>query len=94
MKRIFYVAILISFLLTTSFANFFHTEKNLFDNDQCPACNLQKSTKATTQIHFFHFAELALLEILQIIETFNYSYILVFHPSSRSPPQFLAASSA
>lgn len=86
-KKIFNLAVFIFFLLITSFANFFHTEKSLFDNDQCPACNLQKSTKVTTQIHFFHFAEPVLLEILQIVEAFNYSYIFVLHPSSRSPPQ-------
>jgi hypothetical protein len=86
-KKASNLVILIFFFLTISFANFFHTEKTLFDNDDCPACRLLKSTQATSQIHFFHFAQPALLEILQIIELFNYSYIFVLYPSSRSPPQ-------
>ena len=86
-KKIFNLVILIFFLLTTSFVNFFHTEKTLFENDGCPACNLLKSTQATSQIHFFHFAEPGLLEILQVVESSNYSYIFVLYPSSRSPPQ-------
>ena len=86
-RKIFNLVILIFFLLTISFANFFHTEKTLFDDDGCPACQLLKSTQATSQIQFFYLAEPALLEILQVFELFNYSYIFILNPTSRSPPQ-------
>jgi hypothetical protein len=86
-KRNVNLGILIFFLLSISFANFFHTEKSPLENDHCPACNLLKSTQATTQIHFFYMAELRLLEILPIIESFHYSHITIIQRSSRSPPQ-------
>lgn len=85
--KILNLLILVFFLSTISFANFFHTEKTPFDNENCPACQLLKSTQATGEIHFFHLAEPALLEILPVIESPHYAYILVLHPSSRSPPQ-------
>lgn len=86
-KRIFSLGILFLFVLIISFANFFHTEKTPFENDQCPACNLQKSTQATSHIHFFHLPSPTFLEILQIIEYSYYSSIFIFHSSSRAPPQ-------
>ena len=85
-KRIFNLVILFVFVLVISFANFFHTEKGPFESDQCPACNLLKSTQATSQIHFFHLPLPAFLEILQIEESSNDISTLVFLPSSRAPP--------
>lgn len=85
--KVLNVAFLVFFLLTLSFANFFHTEKTPFEKDGCPACHLLKSTQATSQIHFFHFAEPVLLETLPVIEFFHYSHIAVLQRSSRSPPQ-------
>ncbi|MGB7297382.1 MAG: hypothetical protein WBC70_17530 [Candidatus Aminicenantales bacterium] len=80
-------AFLVFFFLVISFANFFHTERTPFENDGCPACNLVKSTQATSQIHFFLLAEPVLLETLAIIKSFHYSHIGVEEGSSRSPPQ-------
>lgn len=81
------VAFLVFFFLTLSFANFFHTEKTPFEKDGCPACQLLKSTQATSQIHFFSLAMPVLLETLPAIEFFHYSHIPVLPRSSRSPPQ-------
>jgi hypothetical protein len=86
-KLILHLTVLVFFVLTVSFANFFHTEKGPVESDQCPACNLLKSTQATSQIHFFHLPSPTFLEILQIEESFDYLYIFVIHPSSRAPPQ-------
>jgi len=86
-KQIFNLSILFLFVLIVSFANFFHTEKTLFEDKQCPACNLQKSTQATGHIHFFHLPLPTSFEILQIEESPDYIYIFIFHSSSRAPPQ-------
>jgi hypothetical protein len=86
-KQIFNLVILFIFVLIVSFANFFHTEKTPFENDQCPACNLQKSIQATNHINFFYLPSPTFLEILPIIEYSYYSSILIFHTSSRAPPQ-------
>jgi len=85
-KRIFNLVILIFFLLITSFANFFHTEETPFESDQCPACNLQKSTQATSHIHFFHLPLPVFLEILEIEESSDYIFTFIFYSSSRAPP--------
>jgi hypothetical protein len=86
-KEIFHLVILLFFVLIVSSVNFFHTEKGPVESDQCPACNLLKSTQASSQIHFFHLPLPTFLEILQIEESFDYIYTLIFHPSSRAPPQ-------
>lgn len=86
-RNIIHFGILLFFLLSIAFANFFHTEKSPFENDRCPACNLLKFTQATSQIHFFHLAKPIRLETLPVIEFSHYSHIAVFQRSARSPPQ-------
>lgn len=86
-KQIFNLGILLFFFVIVSFANFFHTEKSPFEDDKCPACNLQKCTRATSHINFFHLPLPTFLEILQIEESSNYIYTFIFHSSSRDPPQ-------
>jgi hypothetical protein len=86
-KQIFHLVVLLFFVLVVSSANFFHTEKGPVESEQCPACNLLKSTQATSHIHFFHLPSPAFLEILQIEESFDYLYTFIFRPSSRAPPQ-------
>lgn len=75
------------FLFITLSINFFHTEKTLTRNDNCPACQFQSSSLTTSQINFFHLTPPLLLGLLNSPESFNYAYILSIHPSSRSPPQ-------
>ncbi len=75
------------FLLVTLFINFFHTEKTLAENDNCPACNFLHSSLTTNQINFFHLPSPSLLSLFKTIESFDYEYILLLDPSSRSPPQ-------
>jgi hypothetical protein len=86
-KQILHLVVLLFFVLIVSSANFFHTEKGPVESNQCPACNLLKSTKATSHIHFFYLPSPTLLETLQIEDSFDYIYTTIFHPSSRAPPQ-------
>jgi len=80
-------AFLFLFLFVTLFINFFHTEKTLCKNDTCPACNFQNSSLTTSQINFFHLPPPSILSLFKLTESFNYEYILLVDPSSRSPPQ-------
>lgn len=88
-KDILNLTILFTFLFFTLFINFFHTERHLTDNDNCPACNFQISTFTTHQIIFFILPHPDILGILKTYLSFNYHYIFVIEPSSRSPPQIL-----
>lgn len=75
------------FLSVTLCINFFHTENSIQINHNCPACQFQCSTLATTQINFFHLPQLMLLEMLKTFETFHYNSLCFVNPASRSPPQ-------
>jgi hypothetical protein len=75
------------FLSVTLCINFFHTEYSIQANHNCPACQFQNSTLATSQISFFHLPQLTLLEMLKTFETFHYSSLCFVNPTSRSPPQ-------
>ncbi len=77
---------LFSFLFITLSINFFHTEKILTRNDNCPACQFQNSSLTTHQINFFHLTPPLLLGLLSPPESFNHAFILSIQPSSRSPP--------
>jgi hypothetical protein len=81
------ILFLLVFLFATLFINFFHTEKNVMDNDNCPACNFMHSTMATSQINFFHLPQLYFLDILKTFYSFSYQKIFPINPTSRSPPQ-------
>lgn len=81
------ILFLIIFLTTTLFINFFHTETNLLENDNCPACNFLNSSFATNIINFFHIPLLSLFSILEIFESFNYTYIFSIDSLARSPPR-------
>lgn len=86
-KRNLIPAFLFIFLFVTLFINFFHTEKTLTESDNCPACNFQNSSLTTSQINFFHLPPPSIFSIFKLTESFNYEYILLVDPSSRSPPQ-------
>jgi hypothetical protein len=81
------LSFLLVFLFTTLFINFFHTDKTVLSKDNCPACNFQHSTLATSQIHFFQLPQLYLLEPLKTFYSFSYSKTSYLNPTSRSPPQ-------
>lgn len=80
-------AFLFIFLIVTLFVNFFHTEKDIKNNKFCPVCHFQNSFLVNCHINFFNFTPPLLLGLLNSPESFNYTYILSIHPSSRSPPQ-------
>jgi hypothetical protein len=86
-KKFFNLAFLFIFLLVTLFINFFHTEKNILKNDNCPACHFLNSSITTSQINFFHLPPLSILGALKTFELFRHTYIPIITPSSRSPPQ-------
>jgi hypothetical protein len=75
------------FLSVTLCINFFHTENSIQPNHNCPACQFQNSTLATSQIDFFHLPQLTLLEMLKTFEAFHYKSLCFVNPTSRSPPQ-------
>lgn len=86
-QKLFNLFFLSVFLVVTLFINFFHTEKNFARDDNCPACNFQRSSLTTTQINFFHLPPPAIFTILKTFESFNYTCIFFIDPSSRSPPE-------
>lgn len=86
-KKPLNLAFLFTFLFLTLFINFFHTEKNILRNDNCPACHFQNSTLTTSQINFFQLPQLFLLETRITFYSFNYKQIFFINPTSRSPPQ-------
>ena len=86
-KKYSILASLFLFLLVSLFIHFFHCEKTLAQNDNCPACQFQSSSLTTSQIDFFHLPPPSILGILRSLESFNYTYILPANPTSRSPPQ-------
>jgi len=86
-KRLFNLAFLLVFFSITLFINFFHTEKTVARDDNCPACHFLNSTFATSQIHFFHLPPLSSLGIYKPFYFFNYTFLFIIEPTSRSPPQ-------
>ena len=86
-KRYFILASLFLFLLVSSLINFFHCEKTLTRNDNCPACQFQNSSLTTNQINFFLLPPPSILGILKSLESFSHTFILSTNPTSRSPPQ-------
>jgi len=81
------LAFLFIFLLITLFINFFHTEKTSASSNNCPACHFLNSTFTTSQINFFHLPPPSISGILKTFESFNYTYIFIIDPFSRSPPE-------
>lgn len=86
-KKYFNLAFLITFLFVSLFINFFHTEKTLTQNDNCPACQFQNSSITTSQINFFYIPPPSILSINKSSESFNYTHFFFVDPTSRSPPQ-------
>jgi hypothetical protein len=86
-KKLFNLAFLLFYLVIVLTINFFHTEKTLGRDDDCPACHFLNSSFTTSQINFFHLPLLSIIGILKTFESFNYLYLFIIEPSSRSPPQ-------
>jgi len=86
-KKLLNLAFLIIFLSLILSINYFHTDKTLICNNDCPACHFLNSTFTTSQINFFHHPQLSLLEIIQTFESFQYKQISLTNPLSRSPPE-------
>lgn len=88
-KRVWILAnlsVLFAFLFIVLFINFFHTEKTLTTNENCPACQFQTSSLTTNQIPFSFLPQPSLLGLFKTVDTFHFTYILTIHPISRSPP--------
>jgi len=85
-KNIFGLAFPVFFFLVISSFNFFHTEKTPFEDQKCPACNLQHSTKAIELLNAYQpplpeFSGFSPSEIIPfVIIDFNHQI------NSRSPP--------
>ncbi len=75
------------FLAVTLFINFGHTEHTLTSQEDCPACHFLNSTFTTCQINFFHLPPPSVTGVLKDFYFFNYTYIVLIAPSSRSPPE-------
>ncbi len=86
-KKLFNLAFLLVFFSITLFINFFHTEKTIARDDNCPACHFLSSAFATSQIHFFHLPPLSPLGIYKTFYSFDYASLFIIEPTSRSPPQ-------
>lgn len=78
---------LFTLLVVILFVNFIHTEKDIKNNKFCSVCHFQNSFLVTCHINFFHLPPPLLLGLLNSAESFNYTFILCVHPSTRSPPQ-------
>ncbi len=86
-KKHLNVGFLFILLVVILFVNFFHSEKDLKNNKFCPVCHFQNSFFVTCHINFFHLPPPSILGILGPSESFNFTYVLSVHPSTRSPPQ-------
>jgi hypothetical protein len=75
------------FLFVTAFINFFHTDEQLNERDDCPACHFLNSTFTTNQIDFFFIPPPVVSGLLESRCFRTYRSIAVIHCTSRSPPQ-------
>jgi hypothetical protein len=74
------------FFSVTLFANFFHTERTVDDNDNCPACHFLNSTFLTTQIHLFHLPPLTSEGLVETFSLSSYVSSAVALFLTRAPP--------
>ncbi|OQX51780.1 MAG: hypothetical protein B5M54_10495 [Candidatus Aminicenantes bacterium 4484_214] len=84
----FHITFLFLFLLVVLGVNFLHTEENLRDTDNCPACQFLRSSLTTNQINFFHLPILVGEYYLCFTPKVEHRFIVIILPSSRSPPAF------
>lgn len=86
-KKYFNLVFLFIFTCVVLFANFFHTEKMLTQDDNCPACQFQHSSLTTAQINFFILTPPAFFNLFSSFESFDYDCFFSISSNSRSPPQ-------
>jgi hypothetical protein len=81
------LAFLFVFLSLTLFINFFHTEENITDTDNCPACQFQNSSITISQINFFILPPPPITGEVDVFYSFDCHSTFFIEPSSRSPPE-------
>jgi len=87
MKRTFNFSFVLIYFLIILCSNFCHTEKTLAGDDNCPACNFQRSSSCTSHIDFFQLPQLSIIGILETFESVAYHKIFIIDLLARSPPQ-------
>ncbi len=83
--RLSLIFLFIFFLVTVSI-NFFHIEKTIIENANCPAGNFLHSTLTTAHINFFFMPAPGFLNLIQTVDFFHYNDLFAIHTRSRSPP--------
>jgi hypothetical protein len=81
-----FLVVLASFLLATLLIHFFHTEKGLHTDVNCPACHFLRSSLAVGLSLAIILPRLLLIEILPVWESDVKSPVVFFDLVSRSPP--------
>jgi hypothetical protein len=74
------------FLAFVAFINFFHTDSILDNQQNCPACQFQRSNIALAFILFLFLITFSCLRLLVSSEFFPDFFISSFHKHSRAPP--------
>jgi hypothetical protein len=81
-----FILILSLFLLDTLFLNFFHTEKTLTVDKNCPADNFQVSTISDGQVNLFFIPGLFFLFFIYSLSWLAPYFWVTHRRVSRSPP--------
>jgi len=84
-KKLF-ILILALFLVDTLFLNFFHTEKTITVDKNCPADNFLSLSLSTGKINFFILPGFSFLFFIFLLSRPAKYEIFVHRQVSRSPP--------
>lgn len=85
-RGLVFLVVFAGFLLATLLVHFFHTEKGIHPDRNCPACHLQTSSVAVGLSLAIILPRLLPVEILPVWESDNETPAFFRHLVSRSPP--------
>ena len=77
---------LLYFIVFVAFINFFHTDSILDCQDNCPACQFQRSNISLAFILFLFLITFNCLRLPVVVESIPIRFIPLFHKQSRAPP--------
>jgi hypothetical protein len=78
------------FFAFVAFINFFHTDSILDNQENCPACQFQRSNIALACILFLFLITFTCLRLLVVAEIIPVYFISFFHKHSRAPPPIIS----
>ena len=89
LKRIAFICLLVAFSIIILFADFFHTETTLEEQDDCPICIFERNTLAISQLYFL-FVAIAFVSLFRVIirQKRARSVFVNYNYNIRAPPSF------